>query len=92
MKSKESLAMDRTDEEDLVEITYYTDPLCCWSWAFEPQWRRLRYEYSGKIKWRYRMGGLLPDWSSFSDPMNDVSRPIQMGPFWYAYQRYDLDS
>ena len=25
-----------------LSIEYYTDPLCCWSWAFEPQWRRLR--------------------------------------------------
>ena len=22
-------------------VTYYTDPLCCWSWAFEPHWRKL---------------------------------------------------
>src|SRR5690606_17166903 len=40
------------------------------------------YEYSGKIMWRYRMGGLLPSWNNFNDPMNDVSRPIQMGPIW----------
>jgi predicted DsbA family dithiol-disulfide isomerase len=65
-----------------LEITYYTDPLCCWSWAFEPQWRRLRYEFSGRIKWRYRMGGMLPDWNSFTDPLNSVQRPVQMGPVW----------
>lgn len=69
-------------ENELVEITYYTDPLCCWSWGFEPQWRKLRYEFSGKIKWRYRMCGMLPSWDSFSDPMNSVSRPLQMGPVW----------
>lgn len=65
-----------------VEIQYFTDPLCCWSWALEPQWRRLRYEYSGLLRWRYRMAGLLPSWTSYQDPMNDVSRPIQMGPLW----------
>lgn len=67
---------------DRVEIEFYTDPLCCWSWAFEPHWRRLRYEYQGKIVWRYRLGGLLPDWKSYNDPVNSVSRPIQMGPVW----------
>ena len=28
------------------------------------------------------MGGMLQDWDSFDDPMNSVSRPIQMGPVW----------
>lgn len=65
-----------------MEIEYYTDPLCCWSWAMEPQWRRLRFEYRGRIRWRYRMGGLIPNWDSYRDPMNSVSRPLQMGPLW----------
>ncbi|MHA6250028.1 DsbA family oxidoreductase [Pontibacter sp. CAU 1760] len=69
-------------EAGSVEIEFYTDPLCCWSWAMEPQWRRLRFAYQGKVKWRYRMGGLIPNWDSFSDPMNAVSRPLQMGPLW----------
>jgi len=67
---------------DLLQITYYTDPLCCWSWAFEPQWRRLLYEMKGRIKYRYCMGGLLPSWNLFNDSMNSVNRPLQMGPVW----------
>jgi predicted DsbA family dithiol-disulfide isomerase len=69
-------------EADGIDILYYTDPLCCWSWAFEPQWRRLQYEFSGKITWRYCMGGLLPGWKDYHDPVNSVSRPAQMGPVW----------
>ena len=69
-------------EAGSVQVEFYTDPLCCWSWGFEPQWRRLRFEYRGKIKWRYRMGGLIPNWESFNDPMNSISRPLQMGPLW----------
>jgi putative protein-disulfide isomerase len=69
-------------KEDRVEITYYTDPFCCWSWALEPQWRRLRYEFAGLIKWKYVMGGLIPDWQSYRDPMNSINRPAQMGPLW----------
>src|SRR5690242_21305745 len=34
----------QNNEADLLEVIYYTDPLCCWSWAFEPQWRRFLYE------------------------------------------------
>jgi len=67
---------------DQIKITYYTDPLCCWSWALEPQWRKLLHEYEGQLEVTYKMGGLLKDWNSFQDPMNVVSKPIQMGPVW----------
>ncbi len=67
---------------DGVEIVYYTDPLCCWSWAFEPQWRKLQYHFSDYLRWRYCMGGLLPSWKNFNDSMNIVNRPAQMGPIW----------
>ncbi|MEX2336473.1 MAG: DsbA family protein [Fulvivirga sp.] len=65
-----------------LEIEYYTDPLCCWSWGFEPQWRRLRYEYAESLNWRYVVGGMLVDWNSYNDPVNSVSKPAQMGPVW----------
>ena len=68
---------------DRVEITFYTDPLCCWSWAFEPQWRRLQYEFQDKILYRYVMTGLLPGWKAYNDPLYSVSRPMQMGPVWH---------
>ncbi|HXR84445.1 MAG TPA: DsbA family protein [Hanamia sp.] len=70
------------NQTGLLEITYYTDPLCCWSWAFEPQWRRLLYELKGKVKYRYCMAGLLPGWNNYNDSVNSVTRPIQMGPVW----------
>lgn len=28
------------------------------------------------------MTGLIPDWKTFNDPVNNVSRPVQMGPVW----------
>lgn len=68
---------------DCVEITFYTDPLCCWSWAFEPQWRKLQYEFNDRIVYRYVMSGLLPGWKNYNDPLYSVSRPMQMGPVWH---------
>lgn len=67
---------------DRIEIEYFTDPLCCWSWAFEPHWRKFINENKHLLTWRYRMGGLLKDWNNYSDPMNDISRPAHMGPLW----------
>ncbi|MFW5972656.1 MAG: DsbA family oxidoreductase [Bacteroidota bacterium] len=74
--------VDRSEEAGAVAITYYTDPLCCWSWALEPHWRRLRYTFRDQITWHYRMGGLIADWASFSDPLQAIVRPAQMGPLW----------
>ncbi|MEW5926100.1 MAG: DsbA family protein [Gemmatimonadota bacterium] len=67
----------------VLDIEYYTDPLCCWSWALAPAGRRLRYEFGDQISWRYRLGGMIADWSGFSDPLNGVDSAAQMGPYWY---------
>lgn len=63
-------------------VEYYTDPLCCWSWGMEPQMRKLRYLLRNHLKIRYVMGGLIRDWERFSDHMNDINRPSQVGPLW----------
>lgn len=67
---------------DSLKITYYTDPLCCWSWAFEKHWQAFRQQFGHTFHWDYVMGGMIPDWKTFSDPLNAVSKPIQMGPVW----------
>lgn len=85
IKQKQKTAFNQQIKSQLterLEIIYYTDPLCCWSWGFEPQWRRFIYEFSGQIKFRYCMGGLLPSWKNYNDSVNSVSKPIQMGPVW----------
>jgi predicted DsbA family dithiol-disulfide isomerase len=67
---------------DRVVVTYYTDPLCCWSWALEPHWNKLKTEFRNLITWNYVMGGMIQDWRTYNDPMNSVSKPLQMGPVW----------
>lgn len=62
-----------------LAVVYFTDPLCVWSWAFEPVWRRLLHTHAGRIRWRYAMGGMIPSWRDFRDPLNDVERPFHMG-------------
>lgn len=65
-----------------LNIVYYTDPLCCWSWTFEPVIAQLKEEFAGKLNLRYCMGGMLADWKNYHDALNAVSRPVQMGPVW----------
>jgi putative protein-disulfide isomerase len=66
----------------MIRIVYYTDPLCCWSWAFEPVIRQLKYELGAGLTLRYCMGGMLSDWDSYRDSLLAVERPLQMGPVW----------
>lgn len=63
-------------------VEYYTDPLCCWSWGMEPQMRKLRYLLRDRLQIEYVMGGLISDWNHFSDQLNDISSPSQVGPLW----------
>ena len=67
-----------------LEGTYYTDPLCSWSWSFEAPWQRLRRALGGRLMVRTAMGGLLADWRHFTDLVNDVHRPAQMAPAWIS--------
>jgi len=78
----EQLEKNQTQLSTAVEIVYYTDPLCCWSWAMKPQLQQLKEQLGQRLFIRYCMGGMLPDWSSYHDTLNSVSRPAQMGPLW----------
>jgi predicted DsbA family dithiol-disulfide isomerase len=71
-----------SEKEDLVIIDYYTDPLCCWSWALEPELKKFLEVHSVNVKLNTIMGGLVPDWSQYNDPLNDVTKPAQMAPLW----------
>jgi putative protein-disulfide isomerase len=41
-----------------VQVRYYTDPACSWSWGAEPLLRRLLWEFEGEIELVLVMGGL----------------------------------
>jgi predicted DsbA family dithiol-disulfide isomerase len=86
MNKSKSGKPSRPNNADVVQeeifISYFTDPLCAWSWAFEKEWRQLKETLSDRLHVTYHMGGLIPDWKTFNDSVNDVARPLQMGPVW----------
>lgn len=41
-----------------VEVVYYTDPCCPWSWALEPARRKLEWEYGESLAFTYVMAGM----------------------------------
>ena len=64
-------------------IVFYTDPLCCWSWGIWPQWQQFLSSVNNRqVQVSYKMAGLLPSWKHFSDSVNAITKPVQMGPEW----------
>jgi predicted DsbA family dithiol-disulfide isomerase len=47
----------------LVDVTYYTDPACPWSWAQEPELRRLEVQFGDGLEFTYVMGGLAREFA-----------------------------
>ena len=68
--------------EEEIFISFFTDPMCAWSWAFEEEWQKLKRLLGEHLHVTYHMGGLIPDWKTFTDSVNLVTRPLQMGPVW----------
>lgn len=52
-----------------IQASYYTDPACPWSWALEPNLRRLEVEFGEAVSISYTIGGLAP---RFEDPQAQV--------------------
>jgi putative protein-disulfide isomerase len=74
--------MENSFSSAAAELIYYTDPLCCWSWAMHPHLAKCKKEFEGRMSVRLCMGGLLPSWQQYHDTVYNVSRPVQMGPVW----------
>jgi putative protein-disulfide isomerase len=47
-----------------VEVRFYTDPACAWSWGAEPQLRRLIWEFGDGLRFTWVMGGLARSFGS----------------------------
>ncbi|WP_165823967.1 DsbA family protein [Pseudochryseolinea flava] len=71
-----------SSEADRIVVNYYTDPLCCWSWAFNKPWQQIQERFAPFLDVNYIMCGMIPSWDKFEDPMNCISGPAQMGPLW----------
>jgi hypothetical protein len=58
-----------------VQVRYYSDPACAWSWAGEPALRRLMYEFDGELEFVWVMGGLARRYGrSYRDEEGGIGR------------------
>jgi predicted DsbA family dithiol-disulfide isomerase len=49
-----------------VSVTVLTDPYCAWSWAAEPQFRRLQVEFGDSLAYTFVIVGLQLDAAAFA--------------------------
>lgn len=64
-----------------VQVRFYTDPACPWSWAAEPALRRLMWEFEGELEFVWVMGGLA---RRYGREYRDEEGRIGQGPDCYA--------
>lgn len=57
-----------------IEVLYYTDPVCPWSWALEPALRTLRDRFGEQLRISYVMCGLMRE---RPDPVAQVSEQLE---------------
>jgi putative protein-disulfide isomerase len=64
-----------------VQVRYYTDPACSWSWGAEPTLRKLMWEFDGQLEFAWVMGGLARRYGS---DYRDDDGSIGSGPDCFA--------
>jgi putative protein-disulfide isomerase len=64
-----------------VQVRYYTDPACVWSWGAEPVLRRLIWEFDGELEFVWVMGGLA---RRYGRRYRDSEGRIGSGPDCFA--------
>ena len=65
-----------------MELTFYADPLCCWSWALLAEIEKLESAFPERLNVNICLGGMIQSWNNFQDPLNSINKPSQMGPVW----------
>ena len=64
-----------------VQVRFYTDPACPWSWTAEPAVRRLMWEFEGELEFVWVMGGLA---RQYGRDYRDEEGGIGRGPDCFA--------
>ena len=64
-----------------MQVRFYTDPVCVWSWGAEPVLRRLLWEFEGELEFVWVMGGLA---RHYGREYRDEEGAIGSGPDCFA--------
>jgi len=71
---------DLEGKSKLIQILYFTDPICSTCWILQPLLRKLKLEYDDYVNVEYHMGGLLPSWEEY--PKGRIGKPSDAAEHW----------
>jgi 2-polyprenyl-6-methoxyphenol hydroxylase-like FAD-dependent oxidoreductase/predicted DsbA family dithiol-disulfide isomerase len=54
---------NKREEQKILQVRYFTDPICSTCWIFQPLLKKIHLEYGQYLDIQYYMGGLLPSWN-----------------------------
>jgi len=64
-----------------IQVRFYSDPACPWSWAAEPSLRRLMWEFDRELEFVWVMGGLA---RRYGRDYRDAESGVGQGPDCFA--------
>jgi 2-polyprenyl-6-methoxyphenol hydroxylase-like FAD-dependent oxidoreductase/predicted DsbA family dithiol-disulfide isomerase len=67
-------------EKPVIQLLYFTDPVCSTCWLVQPQLRKLSLRYSKYFEIKYHMGGLLPSWQGYNS--GKIKNPNDAAEHW----------
>lgn len=83
---KQQNLVSNLGNDRIINVLYYTDPICSTCWAIQPQLRKLQLEYGEFINIEYKMGGLLPSWDKFD--RRGIKTPADVAEHWEKVCQY----
>lgn len=68
--------------KEVIDVYYFTDPICSHCWALEPTLNRFLEQYGEDFNFHTIMGGLLKSWDGFADRANGISQFSDVAEHW----------
>lgn len=78
--SQKEYLIDEEEGEKVIDILYFTDPICSTCWIIQPMLLKLKLEYGKYFNLRYCMGGMLPSWEEYTK--GKISNPEDAARHW----------
>lgn len=68
--------------ENKIQVEYFTDPLCAWSYAAEDSIQKLQQEFKDQIEFKVRMLPIMDRLASEADPEQKILSPDFLKMEW----------
>ena len=78
----EMQVIDFSQPREVIDLYYFTDPICSHCWALEPALRKFQAQYGKYFRFHTVMGGLLKEWNGFADKANGIGGPADVAGHW----------